>query len=225
MAQVRDFLAEGPNVRIHPVPFGAVTDDGTRVLQPTPSEPVVLPPVLLDPPDADPEPPPVRRPSRPMWPWIAAAVLLVLLAALGAAALVGGNNNRPSASPPSSTGTTGPTTHHSPHSPPPVRTADAGSMEQFVTNYLSTVTSDRHAAWAMLTPAYQRASGGFAGYQGFWRTIDSATVRSIHADPASLQVTYDVDYLRANGSRTSELVTLQLVRHGSSYLIANQLHG
>jgi eukaryotic-like serine/threonine-protein kinase len=229
MTQVRDFLAQGPDVRIHPLPFGAVSADGTRVLQPTPSEPVVLPPVLLDPEDAGAAPYPVpsraRRGTRPMWPWIAAAVLLVLLAALGAAALVGGNKS-PSASPPPSTGTSGPPSSPTTHdSSPKVRTADAGSMEQFITNYLSTVTSDRHAAWAMLTPSYQRASGGFGGYQGFWRTIDSATVRSIHADPASLRVTYDVDYLKADGSSTSELVTLQLVRHGSSYLIDNQLHG
>src|SRR5215218_2782391 len=38
MAQVRDFLDQGRDVTIHPAPFGAVDEDGTRVLQPTPSE-------------------------------------------------------------------------------------------------------------------------------------------------------------------------------------------
>ena len=36
MAQVRDFLAQGSDVRIHPAPVGAVGDDSTRVLQPAP---------------------------------------------------------------------------------------------------------------------------------------------------------------------------------------------
>ena len=49
MAQVRDFLDQGRAVTIHPAPFGTVDDDGTRVLQPTPSEPVAVPPVVADP--------------------------------------------------------------------------------------------------------------------------------------------------------------------------------
>ena len=47
MSQVRDFLDQGHDVAIHPAPFGTVGEDGTRVLQPTPSEPVAVPPVLI----------------------------------------------------------------------------------------------------------------------------------------------------------------------------------
>jgi hypothetical protein len=96
-------------------------------------------------------------------------------------------------------------------------------MERFLETYLSTVTSDRHAAWKMLTPAYQEASGGFAGYDGFWSTIRSATPSNVTADPSAMTVTYDVDYVKTDGARTTEHHTLQLVPDGSSYLINDQL--
>ena len=41
------------------------------------------------------------------------------------------------------------------------RHAQAAAMEDFLTTYLATVTSDQHAAWEMLTPAFQEESGGF----------------------------------------------------------------
>jgi len=92
-------------------------------------------------------------------------------------------------------------------------------MRTFITDYLSTATSDQHASWAMLTTGFQQESGGFGQYQGFWRTISSATPRDIRANPADLTVSYGVDYVRTDGSSTSDEVTLQLVRNGSSYLI------
>ena len=92
-------------------------------------------------------------------------------------------------------------------------------MRTFITDYLATVTSDQHASWAMLTPQFQRASGGFGQYQGYWRTISSATPRDITPDPAAMTVSYGVDYVRTDGSTTSDEVTLQLVPDGSSYLI------
>ena len=45
MAQVRDFLAQGSDVRIHPVPAGGTDDESTRVLAPSPSGPPVAEPV------------------------------------------------------------------------------------------------------------------------------------------------------------------------------------
>jgi hypothetical protein len=95
-------------------------------------------------------------------------------------------------------------------------------MRAFITDYLSTVTTDRHAAWDMLTPEFQKASGGFGRYQQFWRTITSATPRDITPHPRDLSVTYDVDYVKTDGSTTGDQVTLQLVRDGSSYLIAGE---
>ena len=92
-------------------------------------------------------------------------------------------------------------------------------MRSFITNYLSTVTTDQRVSWAMLTPEFQRASGGFGQYQGYLRTIRSATPRGITPDPAAMTVSYDVDYVRTDGSTTSDEVTLRLVPDGSSYLI------
>ena len=73
-------------------------------------------------------------------------------------------------------------------------------MEDFLTTYLATVTSDRQAAWEMLTPAYQAASGGFGSYNGFWSTIESATPSNVTADPSAMTVTYDVAYSGATAA-------------------------
>ena len=56
-------------------------------------------------------------------------------------------------------------------------------MTSFITTYLSTVTSDPEATFAMLTPEFQEASNGFEGYSGFWGTVESATPSNITADP------------------------------------------
>ena len=210
MAQVRDFLAQGKEARVHPVPSDGVPDDGTRLLSPMPAVPPAVPAV----------PPPRRR--RSPWPWLAAGVGLLALLAIGYAALTGGGG---CASPDASGSTphsSSPGRTSSP-SPSPSHTDQAQAMEDFLTSYLSTVTSDRKAAWQMLTPGYQAASGGFGSYNGFWSTIESATPGNVSADPAAMTVTYDVAYVRRNGSRTDEHHTLKLVPHGSSYLIDDQL--
>ena len=92
-------------------------------------------------------------------------------------------------------------------------------MRSFITTYLATVTSDQHRSWAMLTPSFQKASGGFGHYQQFWRGFTSATPQQISADPSSMTVSYGVDYVKTDGSTSSDQVTLNLVPAGSSYLI------
>jgi eukaryotic-like serine/threonine-protein kinase len=96
-------------------------------------------------------------------------------------------------------------------------------MRSFLSRYLSTATSDRKAAFAMLTKPYQSASGGFQGYDGFWRTISTAKALDVSPNPAELTVTYDVAYTKTDGEHSTEHHTLQLVRHGSTYLISGQL--
>jgi eukaryotic-like serine/threonine-protein kinase len=214
-AQVSDFLDRGREVTIHPEPAVGAADDGTRLLQHTPAEPVAVPPVAVDPHLA---PPPGRTGRRRSpWPWIAAAAVVVMLAVIGFAArnALGGDQTAASSGPPR-TPSSGRSTHGT-------STTKAEAMQQFLDTYLATVTSDRHAAWQMLTPAYQSASGGFGGYSGFWATIRSATPSNVTADPADSTVTYDVAYVKANGDQTSEHHTLQLVPDGSSYLISDQL--
>jgi eukaryotic-like serine/threonine-protein kinase len=221
MAQLRDFLDQRPEVASHPSPV--VVDEATRTLDATPDEePVAVPPVAWETQALEAPPPPgVRR--RSPWPWVAALVALAALAVIGYSALTAGGGG-PAA------------THSGPRSREPSRsstTSSAGTtnpaatkaraMKRFLETYLSTVTSDRHTAWEMLTPGYQEASDNYGAYNGFWRTIASATPSDITADPAAMTVTYDVAYVRTDGSRTTEHHTLQLVRDGSTYLISNQL--
>ncbi len=218
MAHVAEVLGQGGGVAVEPAPVPAADPESTRVLQATPSEPVAVPPVVVDPALAAPLAVGTRRsPARSRWPWVAAAVVLLALAAIGGAALVGANGGgEPSTSHRTSHGSTA----SGPSSPASSSArAQAAAMRSFIARYLSTATSDQHASWAMLTPRFQQESGGFGHYQGFWRTISSATPRQISPDPAALTVSYGVDYVRTDGSTTSDQVTLTLVRNGSSYLI------
>ncbi len=223
MAQVRDFLDQGRAVTIHPAPLGTVEDHSTRVMQPTPSTPVGVPPVAADPvpevtttPPATPYPGGARR-RRSAWPWVAAVVLLVAVAVLGFAALTrGGGDN-------SGKDKAAGVTSSSPSSPKTSRSSgprdQSAAMQQFIATYLSTVTQDDHATYDMLTPAFQDASGHYGGYHHFWKDIESASASNISADPSAMTVSYDVDYVKTNGSTSSDHVTLDLVKQGSSYLI------
>jgi serine/threonine protein kinase len=222
MAQVRDFLDQGRDVAVHPPPMAAEDPQTTQVLEATPAEPMAVPPVAADPfPDAPPRPaplPPSQSGRRSPWPWVAAVVAVVAVVVIAFATLTSGHGKP-------HPGAGGGPSSHSPSTP----TTGAGSstsgtpraaaMDSFVSNYLSTVTSDQHATWAMLTPAFQRQSGGFGSYSGFWRTIASATPSNIAADPAALTVSYDVAYVRRDGTHTTDHRTLQLVPSGTSYLI------
>jgi hypothetical protein len=95
-------------------------------------------------------------------------------------------------------------------------------MEDFIADYLATVTQTPRAAFGMLTPAFQQASGGLGGYQSFWNTIAGAELLDVSADPATLIVDYAVDYTREDGSTDQDEVTLQLVFEDGRYLIAGE---
>jgi serine/threonine protein kinase len=215
MTQVRDFLGQGPGVAVNPAPVEATEQDGTRVMEPTRSEPVAVPPIAVDPELAEhlAQTGDGRRGRRSPWPWVAAAAVVLALAVIAGAALVGSRDgSSPSTTPTSANRATA-------SGPSSSAGAQPAAMRSFITDYLSTATSDQHASWAMLTTGFQKESGGFGKYQGFWRTISSATARDITPDPAALTVSYGVDYVRTDGSTATDQVTLQLVRDGSSYLI------
>jgi hypothetical protein len=95
-------------------------------------------------------------------------------------------------------------------------------MENFIEDYLATVTTDPQRAWEMLTPEFQDQSGGFGQYQGFWATIATADLISARADPASKQSTYTVEYIRADGSKTTDEVTLVLEGTDGAFRIAGE---
>jgi serine/threonine protein kinase len=227
MTQVRDFLDGGSEVAVHPTPLAAGDLEGTRILKSTSSQPGGVPPVAIDrqptpvrpsPVTATaPPPPPAPRPVAPerrsQWPWLAAAAVVLVAAVIAAAVYVGSRgDDSPAAShgPPPSSGSS--------HSSSP-GTDQAAAMSAFITSYLSTVTRDQHQSWAMLTPTFQKISGGFDRYQQFWQGYRSATPRNITSDSQAMTVTYDVDYVKTDGSTSSDHVTLNLVANGSSYLI------
>ena len=220
MTEVRDFLRHGPEATITPTPVPVGDPEETRVLQATPPEPLAVPPVIADPAIAGPvaPAPTSRRDRRSPWPWILAATIVLALAVIAGAALIGTRGDGT----PSTGGSSG---HSSPAGPSSSRSSSSGSndqaaaMQAFITDYLSTVTSDQHASWAMLTTGFQKESGGFGKYQRFWRGFSSATPTNITPNPADLSVTYAVDYVRTDGGTSSDEVTLHLVRDGESYLI------
>jgi hypothetical protein len=67
-------------------------------------------------------------------------------------------------------------------------------MESFIRSYVSTVSDDPDRAWTMLTPKFQRASGGLAHYRDFWSAATNGRVLDITADPANLSVSYHVHF-------------------------------
>jgi len=227
-AQVRDFLDQGHDVTIHPTPVLGSEGEDTRVLQPTPPEPIAVPPVSVDPVLAQTTAErPVRRRRRSPWGWVAAVAAVLALAVIAVAAWTSLTGDTTAGSgprrPASSNSISSPSSSASGGANSGASTTKAEAMEQFLDTYLSTAVSDRHSAFEMLTPAYQAASGGFGGYNGFWSTIRSATPSNVTADVTDMTVTYDVAYVKANGDHVDEHHTLQLVPDGSSFLIDDQL--
>jgi hypothetical protein len=199
MERVRSFLAREP--------------EATQAMAPIP------PPI----PTPIPRPAPVttapdrRRGGLPAALGVVAAVAAVVL--IGWLAYAIGAGGSPDAEPAAgaSRSTGGGST-----SAEPEDTVTAAGMESFVTDYLAMVTSDPKEAWEHLTPDFQAASGHIGSYQGFWKTIESAQVVSVDADPNSRKVTYEVEYQRRDGTSASDVVTLQLAGSDGGYLIASE---
>ncbi len=201
MAQARDFLASGSGgTAPQPVPTALAAPDDpehTRMMAPPPPE------------DSLPEPPVPTRGRR--GPLLVAAAVVLLLGVIVWAVLRG--EDPPTATPPEGGGSS-----QSADTAPP----SADDMEEFIDAYLSTAANDPQTAFTMLTPEFQRASGGLEGYLGFWDEVDAASPSSVTADPDTLEVDYQVAYTMANegGPRPPESVSLRLVYRDGGYKIA-----
>ena len=95
-------------------------------------------------------------------------------------------------------------------------------MDEFVASYLATVTSDPRAAFDLLTPEFQEASGGYDGYIGWWSQVQSAELASVDSNPSDRTVAYTVNYQMKTGRTSTQRVRLQLQREGDDYLIAGE---
>jgi len=193
MAQVHDFLGRaGGGGHVAPVAAtAALPEDGTRVLL-TPPEPVDEP---INQPVAEPVVPepetvqlrdsaPRTRPSRSLLLAAAAVVVVLLLGGVLWAVLSHDDGSGAArGSTPSSGG-----------SPVAAKKPTAAGMEAFIRDYVTTVSDDPDRAWKMLTPKFQRESGGIEKYRSFWDSATDGRVLSITADPANLSVSYQVHF-------------------------------
>ena len=67
-------------------------------------------------------------------------------------------------------------------------------METFIRDYVNAVASDPDTAWKMLTPKFQRESGGLAAYRKFWDGVGNARILALSANPEDLVVSYRVRF-------------------------------
>jgi hypothetical protein len=94
-------------------------------------------------------------------------------------------------------------------------------MESFVRAYVAAVALNPDAAWRMLTPKFQRESGGLDRYRSFWKGVGRGRVLEISADPRSLVVSYRVRFENFGTGRRATV--LQLVFENGQYLIDGEL--
>ena len=194
MEQVRDFLAR-PDRTVLPtvtLPVTAPYDDrDARVLDPIPPAPVAAAAALPPPPTepASTEPADEGRPRRPPRNVALAlgAVAALVLAVVVTTALTRGSGN------PGKSGATALQTP-STHTPAAATKPTARGMERFIRTYVTTVANDPDQAWTMLTPKFQRESGGLDRYRDFWEDATNGKVLSISANPDDLSVSYQVHF-------------------------------
>ncbi|WP_459982300.1 serine/threonine-protein kinase [Nocardioides sp. AN3] len=230
-AQVSAFLDAAPTTTVRhetmrlpavpPPPPPTSARIAARTVAPAPTAALTPAPA----PAPAPASPPVRRHAGLLWPSVAAALVVVLLVG---AWLLGRSG---SATPHRVGGAAGSsTTSSSPSSPqagstapstPPAASSGptAAGMASFITDYLDTVTRDPRSAFTMLTPAFQRASGGWSQYHAWWAPIRSATVSDVRADPSSMTVRYHVAYDDPRHRLSSDDVELRLVYSDGHYRI------
>ena len=210
-AQVRDFLGAGPDGSV--ASRTRVTDTPTSTLEavrPAESHTRVMPPAATPPRPARPVRPDRGRPPTAA---VVLAVLAVLLLTTVAFVIGLADDDDP---PPSSN----PGDTPSSAAGGPQTEATQEGMEAFIEDYLSLVTRDPEAAFELLTPDYQEASGGLEGYLGFWETVSNTRLLSVDADPETLVVDYRYRYNVQRGPVTED-VSLQLeLTDDGDYLIA-----
>jgi serine/threonine protein kinase len=124
----------------------------------------------------------------------------------------------------SGSGTPSPSTTPSPSaSSSPTRSAPptAAGMESFIRDYVATVSTNPDAAIRMLTPKFQRESGGIKKYRAFWSGVGAGRILAISANPRTLIVSYRVRFDNFGTGRRPTVLTL--VFDKGRYLIDGEL--
>ncbi|SDS29820.1 Serine/threonine protein kinase [Nocardioides scoriae] len=195
MAQVRDFLADPQ----HRAPAVASAPSSAAASE--------APTTLLQRPAGRPAHRTSRRRPLALLLGVAAAVLLVV----GLVAWVatrggsdGGSDGGAASGEPSASGSAGASgspsasasasPSASPSATPSTAAPTAAGMEAFIRDYVRATGEDPARSWQMLTPKFQRESGGFDTYRSFWDAATNGRVLSIQANPEDLSVSYQVRF-------------------------------
>lgn len=221
--QAITFLRDGPGAPLAaPMPLPASVAAPSAAAAPA-TDTSFLPTVPPAPaPPAGKATPPARKKRKRGW-------LTPLLAVLGVLVVVGltyagwqlgsGDDDSTNRTDPGPTST-------APTSPPPsspsessTETPDISSMANFAIDYVTTAAEDPRSGFAMLTPEYQAASGGYAGYSGFWGDVSNVRISNVTADPEAMTTSYDFSYDYPSKGRVDERVTLNLTLTDGTYLI------
>lgn len=198
---------DGPPTTVAPAlaSTGVADDDSTTQVAPAPALPPVVPTGRTSEPG--------RRAARPgrALPVVVGVVLLAVTVLVALLLLTGGDDDDPQAptAGSGSTATGSPSPSEASPSPSEPAAPTAAELETYVADYLSLAASDQSAAFDQLTPAYQQASGGFPGYEGFWGGVTDVTLRSATSDPDTLSVTYEYSY-RFEGRQRRDTVRMSL---------------
>ena len=193
MAQVRDFLAAGPSGHLQPptrvLPVAAPPHD-----QATETRSLAAVGPAAPPDEAAAEAPaPGNRPrTREIVALVGFAVAVVLALVLFAVLPDDGSKPDNAAGGPTSSPAASRTT--SPSRTPAKQKPTVRGMESFIRDYVAAVGSDPDTAWPMLTPKFQRESGGLDTYRKFWSGVGRGRILAISADPRSLVVSYRVRF-------------------------------
>ncbi len=224
MAQVRDFLADPVDVGSVPPPAPAASGpvDQDRGEGTTSTRPLAGVPVTSAPSGSAPAPAPAASPSwRSRLPGsrvlvglaLSLVLVLVLFAFLRDRETAGSAAESPSAS--RAAAGSGASTTPSRRAVPAKPTARG--MEAFIRGYVAAVAADPDTAWPMLTPKFQRESGGLDTYRRFWSGVGHARILDISADPRALVVSYRVRFEHFGTGRRPTV--LDLVYDGGRYRI------
>ncbi|GAA3623610.1 hypothetical protein GCM10022236_27490 [Microlunatus ginsengisoli] len=173
-----------PNAPSADAPTSALPPaDTPTALAQRPPDPAPAAPPQAAAPSAQAAAPPAAQKRRRPGLLVAAIVVLILLAGTAAIAWLLPNLERPTTGPgpnpavtrpgvtesaPSEPTTTEPSSNRSNQTPTPVPTT--AQLAQAVTDYYALLPDDTNAGWELLTPAYQRRTGGRNSYQKFWKT-------------------------------------------------------